>query len=119
MATREDRPDYDHAISRLLDAGEGLGEPLAVSIDFQGTMFVADGIPSRIVRIDPDGLHGLEFQSPAKSPGFFPSDCRLQGFFLYVVDEVNRTILRFDKNGAYRDMLLVFGDEPVGGGRVF
>jgi tripartite motif-containing protein 71 len=95
-----------------------LGEPLAVSVDFQGGIFIADGIPGRIVRFDPDGGGSFEFQNPSNSPGFYPSDCTLQGFFLYAVDEVTRTILRFDKDGAYRDILLTFTGELIGGGRV-
>ena len=95
-----------------------LGEPLAVSIDIRGGMFIADGIPGRLVQFDVSGTRSVEFQSPSNSPGFFPSDCKLQGFFLYAVDEVNRTILRFDTDGAYRDILLTFTEELIGGGRV-
>lgn len=95
-----------------------LGEPLAVSVDFRGGIFIADGIPGRIVQFDASGGSSVEFQYPSTSPGFYPSDCKLQGFFLYAVDEVNRTILRFDTEGAYRDILLTFADELIGGGRV-
>lgn len=95
-----------------------LGEPVAVTVDFQGGIFIADGIPGRIVKFDIANSSSVEFQHPSNSPGFYPSDCRLQGFFLYAVDEVNRTILRFDTNGAYRDILLTFTEPLAGGGRV-
>ncbi len=94
----------------------GLGEPLAAAVDFLGNIFVADGIPGRIVLMGGGKNRGLEFQAPQSSPGFYPSDVKLQGFFIYAVDEVNRRILRFDKDGAYRDVLLSF-DELVAGKR--
>jgi tripartite motif-containing protein 71 len=104
------------AIKAFHSVGEiNLGEPLGVTVDFQGNMFVADGIPGRIVRFSPGGDQALEFQSPSRSPGFYPCDLKLQGFFVYAVDEVNRTILRFDKEGAYRDILINLNEDIVAG----
>ena len=85
-----------------------LGEPLAVSIDFQGNILVADGVPGRVVRIDASGRQALEFQRPTQSPGFHPSDLKLSGFFIYALDEVGRVLQRFDIDGAYRDQLVNF-----------
>ena len=85
-----------------------LGEPLAVSIDFEGNILVADGVPGRVVRIDASGRQALEFQRPTQSPGFHPSDLKLSGFFIYALDEVGRVLQRFDIDGAYRDQLVNF-----------
>lgn len=96
--------------------GVALGEPLALSVDFQGNIYVGDGIPGRVVWFDSSGKLGLEFQAPAGSPGFYPSDVKLKDFFVYVLDEVNRKVVRFDRSGTYRDVLINFADE-IGGER--
>ncbi|MEE9269323.1 MAG: NHL repeat-containing protein [Candidatus Krumholzibacteria bacterium] len=87
-----------------------LGEPLAVTIDFDGNVLVADGVPGRLVRIDAAGKQALEFQRPAHSPGFHPSDVKLSGFLIYAMDEVGRVLQRFDTDGAYRDQLINFDE---------
>ena len=92
--------------------GITLGEPLAAATDISGDAFVADGSPARLVRIATSPIRFVEFQLPSSSPGFYPTDVAVQGFFIFVVDETGRTILRFDKEGAYRDVLLNF-DELV------
>jgi DNA-binding beta-propeller fold protein YncE len=89
-----------------------LGEPLAASTDINGDIFVADGSPARLMRIETSPVRFVEFQLPSSSPGFYPTDVAVQGFFVFAVDETGRTILRFDKDGAYRDVLLNF-DELV------
>ncbi len=94
--------------------GVTLGEPLAVTVDLRGDAFVADGLPGRVVLISSGGLSALEFQEPARNPSFYPSDIKVHGFFLYVIDEPGRTLLRFDKDGAYRDLLLNFNEEILG-----
>ncbi|MFH1755250.1 MAG: NHL repeat-containing protein [Candidatus Latescibacterota bacterium] len=91
-----------------------LGEPLAVSVDMRGDMYLADGMPSRVIRFTKDGGSAVEFQNPLRSPGFNPSDIRLHGFFIYVIDAVGRKLHRFDQDGAYRDMLLNFNQEIIG-----
>jgi DNA-binding beta-propeller fold protein YncE len=53
-----------------------------------------------------------EFQQPGS--GFYPSDVAVRGFFVYVVDEAARRILRFDDTGAYRDVLLNFEELSLG-----
>jgi sugar lactone lactonase YvrE len=91
-----------------------LGEPLAVSVDLRGDIYVADGLPGRVIHFTEDGTTALEFETPASSPGFYPCDVKLHGFFLYAIDEVGRTLLRFDQDGAYRDILLNFNEEIFG-----
>jgi DNA-binding beta-propeller fold protein YncE len=87
-----------------------LGEPLAVDVDFDGNAIVADGSPGRIVMFDYAGRRSLEFEQPLGNPGFFPTDITMYGFFTYAVDERQRTLVRFDKDGTYRDVLLDFNE---------
>jgi DNA-binding beta-propeller fold protein YncE len=98
-------------------AGTALGEPLAVSVDFAGTVYVADGAPGRIVSWLAPGTGSLEFQRPAQQPGFYPGDIKTSGFFVYALDPDQRTLLRFDNRGAYRDVLIKF-DELAAGRRI-
>jgi DNA-binding beta-propeller fold protein YncE len=94
-----------------------LGEPLALSVDFSGNMYIADGAPGRIVCWRAMGSGSLEFQRPNQQPGFYPSDIDLSAFFVYAIDPVERTLLRFDNRGAYRDILIKF-DEVSAGRRI-
>ncbi len=89
-----------------------LGEPLAVAVDFLGRVVIADGSPGRIVRWKDSAVQ--EFQSPSTDVGFYPTDIAVHGFFVYVVDETGRKILRFDDQGTYRDVLLNFEELSLG-----
>lgn len=89
-------------------AGVTLGEPLGVAVDFDGNAIVADGSPGRLVKFDATGTRAQEFDQPFGSPGFYPTDIALYGFFSYAIDERQRTLVRFDKDGTYRDVLLNF-----------
>jgi hypothetical protein len=91
-----------------------LGEPLALSLDLRGDIFVADGLPGRVIHFIKDGSSALEFETPKRNPGFYPCDLAAHGFFLYTIDEVGRMLLRFDQDGAYRDILLNFNQEILG-----
>jgi len=84
-----------------------LGAPLAVSVDFGGIAFVADASPARIVAWDAEKTQVVEFNQPP-TPGFYPTDLSVRGFFVYVIDERGRTLLRFDNVGTFRDVLLNF-----------
>ncbi len=95
-------------------AGLALGEPLAVTVDIEGNMYIGDGIPGRIVCWRAGGSGSLEFQKPNQQPGFYPADIELSGFFIYAIDPVERTLLRFDNRGAYRDILVKFEDVVSG-----
>jgi len=97
--------------------GLPLGDPLGLAVDFSGNMYIADGIPGRLVCWLAGGKGSLEFQKPNQQPGFFPSDVEVSAFFVYAVDPAERTLLRFDNRGAYRDILIKF-DEVSAGRRV-
>ncbi|UCH85347.1 MAG: NHL repeat-containing protein [Candidatus Latescibacterota bacterium] len=92
------------------------GDPRAVAIDFSGNVFVADGLPGRIVFWIEKTDESLEFQRPTQQAGFNPSDVGFHGFFIYGLDPVTRNLLRFDNRGAYRDILISF-DAVVRGAR--
>jgi sugar lactone lactonase YvrE len=98
-------------------SGLALGEPLALAVDFAGNIIVADGSPGRLVRYDRGGERAREFEQPSGNPGFYPTDVALYGFFAYAIDEAFRTLIRFDNDGAYRDVLLNF-DQLAGTRRV-
>ena len=104
-----DRTDRLEPLAVFGEVGRlDLGEPLAVAVDFDGNAVVADGSPGRLVMFDRMGERAQEFEQPRGNPGFFPTDVILYGFFTYAVDERQRTLVRFDKDGAYRDVLLNF-----------
>jgi len=97
--------------------GLPLGEPLGLAVDFSGNMYVADGVPGRLICWLAGGKGSLEFQKPAQQPGFYPSDVKVSAFFVYALDPVERSLLRFDNRGAYRDILIKF-DEVAAGRRI-
>ena len=94
--------------------GISLGEPLAVSLDYDGNPLVADGVPGRVLRIRKAGDMAVEFDQPRQNPGFYPTDLDLDGFFVYALDRVGRVLVRFDKSGAYRDVLINFEAQFLG-----
>jgi len=98
-------------------AGIALGAPLALAVDFSGNIYVADAAPGRVVSWPASGNGSVEFQRPTQQPGFYPSDIAVSGFFVYALDPVQRTLLRFDNRGAYRDILIEF-DELSAGRRI-
>jgi DNA-binding beta-propeller fold protein YncE len=107
----EDAPGIDtpEAVIRSV-GGITLGEPLAVALTFGDDPIVADGAPGRLIRIAASGAEATEFEKPSPSPGFYPTDVKMSGFFVYAVDQVRRALFRFDKDGAYRDVLIDFDE---------
>lgn len=97
--------------------GLPLGDPLGLAVDFSGNMYIADGVPGRVVCWLAGGKGSLEFQKPSQQPGFLPIDVEVSAFFVYALDPAERTLLRFDNRGAYRDILIKF-DEVSAGRRV-
>lgn len=97
--------------------GIALGEPLAVTLDFDGNPIVANGVPGSIVHLILPLDHAVEFQQPPSGLAFYPADIKPSGFFVYVVDPVQRLVLRFYRTGSYLDVLINF-DEMFGERRV-
>jgi DNA-binding beta-propeller fold protein YncE len=91
-----------------------LGDPLGLAVDFSGNMYIADGVPGRIVCWLAGGKGSLEFQKPGQQPGFLPVDVEVSAFFVYALDPAERTLLRFDNRGAYRDILIKFDEISAG-----
>jgi sugar lactone lactonase YvrE len=87
-----------------------LGDPQAVTVDFNGVVVVADASPPRLLSYHPETSQCQEFQAPADRPAFRPSGVAVRGFFVYAVDESNRLLLRWDASGTYRDVLLNFDE---------
>lgn len=94
------------------------GEPVGLCVDFSGTVYIADASPPRLVSYTESSERCVEFQAPADSPAFRPSDVAVRGFFVYAVDEPDRALLRWDASGSWRDVLLNFEDLTVPGRRI-
>lgn len=94
------------------------GAPAAVCVDFGGTVYVADGSPPRMISYTESSQKCVEFQTPDDAPAFSPSGVAVRGFFVYAVDEPDRTLLRWDASGSWRDVLLNFEDLTVPGRRI-
>lgn len=97
-------PDYVfHQSGRIT-----IGAPLAVAVDFEGIAYVADASPARLLSIDGSTDTCDEYQKPEGIAGFYPTDVAVRGFFVYAVNETDRTLLRWDNSGGYRDVLVNF-----------
>ncbi len=94
------------------------GSPVALAVDFGGSVYVADGSPPRLVSYTESSQKCVEFQTPDGWPAFRPSDVAVRGFFVYAVDEPDRALLRWDASGTWRDVLLNFEDLTVPGRRI-
>ncbi len=94
------------------------GEPVALALDFGGTVYVADASPPRLVSYAEESQRCIEYQTPEDSPAFRPSDVAVRGFFVYAVDEPDRALLRWDASGSWRDVLVNFEDLDTPGRRI-
>lgn len=94
------------------------GAPNALCVDFGGTVYIADGSPPRLLAYTESSQRCVEFQAPDDTPAFRPSDVAVRGFFVYAVDEPDRSLLRWDASGSWRDVLLNFEDLTVPGRRI-
>jgi len=90
-----------------ISGGMSLGDPIAIAVDLSGDAVVADGAPGRLIAFGAGGQKTLEFERPDLA-GFHPTDLVRYGFFVYAIDDTERELLRFDNQGAYRDVLLDF-----------
>jgi len=82
------------------------GEPVAISRDFGGNLLVADRSPGQVIHLLLATDEAIEFDLPPIGPGFTPVDLKQTGFFVYVVDAIERTLLRFYKTGSYLGVLI-------------
>ena len=79
--------------------GITFGEPVAISRDFDGNLLVADRSPGQVIHLLLATDEAVEFDQPPIGSGFTPVDLKQTGFFVYVVDAIERTLLRFYKTG--------------------
>ncbi len=86
--------------------GITLGEPVAVTRDFDGNLLIADRAPGQVVHLLLATEQAVEFDQPPSGSGFYPADLKASGFFVYVVDPVERVMLRFYKTGSYLGVLI-------------
>ena len=91
-----------------------LGEPVAVTRDFGGNVLIADRAPGQVVHLLLDLDEAVEFDQPPSPTGFSPVDLKTSGFFVYVVDPIERAVLRFYKTGSYLDVLIDLEDRFPG-----
>ena len=100
-------PEGDVPQSKLRSlGGVVLGEPVAVTRDFDGNLLIADRAPGQVVHLMLGPATAVEFDQPPTATGFFPSDVKSSGFYVYVTDPGERQVLRFYKTGAYLDVLI-------------
>ncbi len=117
-------------IGDMPGSGEwGLDSPQALAIDRRGDMLIADSGNNRVLVLTDTGELVVEFGGYGWDEGQFdtPTDLAVYpGFYIYVLDEGNRRVERFDERGNYLDRI-VDEDEtgtPVGiaigsGGELF
>lgn len=91
-------------------AFEGLG---AVDVLPDGRLFLADVGGQRIHWWDAEGRYGGQLDTPGNQ--IRPADLAHTGFQLFVLDRVQNTVLRFNRDGAYRDVYLPLDDLSIRG----
>ncbi|MHC4479924.1 MAG: NHL repeat-containing protein [Planctomycetota bacterium] len=80
-----------------------LDEPLAVAIDREDNILVADTNNHRVVKFSPEGTQLLAFGAEGTGPGRFmyPSDIRVQADgTIFVADRDNSRVQKFDPQGS-------------------
>jgi tripartite motif-containing protein 71 len=102
----------DSTVLRVLESGVrfGLGElrePTGVAVDSHGFVYVADAMAGKVFRYSSDGS-SLEFQRPPSSASFYPIDVAVQEAFILVLDYSRNSLLRYDNEGSYLDVLISF-----------
>ncbi len=90
--------------------GKGLlREPLGVSVDPRGVVYVADPMAGKVFRFSEEG-GATEFESPSAMGSVYPIDLAGSGAFVFVLDYSSGRILRYDYRGAYLDVLVSFSE---------
>lgn len=80
----------------------------AVDVLSDGRVFLADLGSQTIHWWESDGVYGGDFGNPGQQ--IRPADIAHTGFQLFVLDRVGNQILRFNRDGAFRDVYLVLAD---------
>jgi DNA-binding beta-propeller fold protein YncE len=91
----------------------GTSGPEAIAFDHRGNLLVADTGNDRVLVVSPGGGLVREFGGYGWTDGRFdsPSDvCVFEGFFIYVLDEGNRRVHRYDLFGNFIDLLIEEGE---------
>ena len=89
--------------------GKGiLREPLGLDVSPTGEVFVADAMTGKVFVFPPDGP-AVEFEDPPLGSSIYPIDLVVDGTFVYVLDYSDNRLLRYDRNGAFLDVLISFG----------
>ncbi len=93
----------------------GLESPEALAVDHRGDVLIADTGNHRVLVVSPSGEILREFGGFGWSDGQFDSPTGLAvyaGFYVYVLDEGNRRVQRFDTEGDFVDV--VIGEDEAG-----
>jgi sugar lactone lactonase YvrE len=96
----------------------GLASPRALSVNHRGDIVIADTGNHRVIAVTRSGGIVQEFGGFGWEDGQFdtPSDVAVdQGFYVYVLDEGNRRVQRFDAEGDFVDLVV---DEDEAGSPV-
>lgn len=86
-----------------------LSSPRALAVDHRGDVLIADTGNHRVLVVAETGEIVTEFGGYGWSEGQFdtPSDLAVyEGFYVYVLDEGNRRVQRFDTNGDFVDTVV-------------
>ncbi len=87
----------------------GLDSPQSLAVDRSGNMLIADSGNNRVLVIAETGELVVEFGGYGWDEGQFdtPTDLAIYpGFYIYVLDEGNRRVERFDERGNYLDRIV-------------
>lgn len=93
-------PDFDHLETLTGRIGQRLEGPMSFQL-YRDRFYVADYAADRILVLEKDGRHVQSFGEPGSDEGSFhgPSGIAIVQDVIYVVDQGNRRIQRFDLNG--------------------
>ncbi len=97
----------------------GLSAPEGLDIDHRGNLLIADTGNDRVLKVTPRGTLVQEFGGYGWADGQFdsPTDLSvLPGFYVYVLDQRNRRVQRFDVRDNFVDLRETEGwaGSPVG-----
>ena len=103
----------EHVRTLLLPDTLRLRDPTALAVDHRGDIVIADTGNHRVLVCDSDGAVVAEFGGHGWDDGQFdrPGDVSVYaGFFIYVLDEGNNRVERFDVDGNYVDRIVESGE---------